>query len=461
MSVSTTTSAIGILLAAVVSVGALLLATPVGDLLPVSPFGWQRIVVVHCLSTLPLAWVIAASLPPAPSVRSSRFRSLVWFGVGVLVALSTIGLGFTMDRFLARERVGFTGRLVVRAVWCLVLQVPWLAAAGVRFARPAIGNVPGPGASLGVARTLGLLGALTGCGIPAAYLAQFVATQTERAEQLCRKPRLRSAEQLLRRLVAVGSGRPVAVVAFSSGRVARLAPARALDFQRQQAQQVAAAVDALQAVWQQNSLDNDSRLNLARLLATLENMADARRVLAPIASTDPRAAFLLAQLLQDAKAWRESSRWFETSLRLAHAGGTGQQEDRDIAGGSGQSSARAGASGRLSHPVRQTTGRDEKLLSDAYDALAYNARELKQYDQAEQIYFRAMEKLPTRQAYFHHQLARHYKLAGRTLAAQQQEREAHRLNPGMYERPVGVGLVAGLLVLVILYILLIQDQLIR
>ena len=138
----------------------------------------------------------------------------------------------------------------------------------------------------------------------------------------------------------------------------------------------------------------------------------------------------MAELLQEEGNWRQSSGWFETALERAQSNPS-------------QNADEAAAS--------------VALQSRSYDALAHNADKMKQFDAAEQYYLEALQTLPSQRAYFHHQLSRHYELAGRIIKSDEHRRASARLAADEDEPASTVLLLIGLVVTVVVY-LLVQDN---
>ncbi|MCH8042621.1 MAG: tetratricopeptide repeat protein [Planctomycetes bacterium] len=414
---------IALVAAAVVSMGALLWAADAGRQtigLAVSPFGWQRLVVVHVLSSLLLSWAIATLASEAIPVLRSGWLVGMWIVAGAALAWLTLSSGAFIAHAMDADRFGYSVRLLVRVLWPVLLQLPWCLA-GVAMAGEMV-RARGP-ASRAALATLALTAALVA---PACYLSSLLSQQMPAVVEVVAKPRIFKAKISLRRLCDVGSTQALELVNLDTGQPVRLSPQQALD-----------ALDAKQALiadrikqLRVSDPDTTSALELASLLAALERRAEARQLLEPIAEENPRAAVQLAQLFQEEGDWPQSSRWFETALERAQS-----NPPQDL----GEAAASV------------------ELQSRSYDAMAYNAGKMKQFDDAERYYLEALEKLPSQRAYFHHQLSRHYELAGRIVKSDEQRRESARLDPDKDEPVSTVLLLIGLVVAVVVY-LLVQDN---
>jgi tetratricopeptide (TPR) repeat protein len=131
----------------------------------------------------------------------------------------------------------------------------------------------------------------------------------------------------------------------------------------------------------------EQRIARAVSLAGLGEYEIAASLVAVDASENLASAMLLAAILQDQKQFDDSNRWYRHALRLA-AG----IEDADAR-------------------------RENRRM--CYDALAYNARELKHYRDAEAVYREAQRVEPADIPYFNLQLGKHYRLGGRPAMAVQ------------------------------------------
>jgi hypothetical protein len=134
---------IGGLLAVVVPLAALLAAAPrplvAGEV--GAPFVWTRLLVVHLLTTLPLALLLAGAL-----ARGRRINPWLWAIVGAgLAGLAVATIGPPEDPLGSRrsggesglqalrdnprqstsQPLGFETKALARVGWCLGLQLPW------------------------------------------------------------------------------------------------------------------------------------------------------------------------------------------------------------------------------------------------------------------------------------------------------------------------------------------------
>ena len=142
------------------------------------------------------------------------------------------------------------------------------------------------------------------------------------------------------------------------------------------------------------------RIERARDLAMLGQLAAAGHVLRPLPADHLTATLLRAGICQDQGELEVSDAHYRKALVLLKT---------------------------------DATKRDTVLptLISVYDGLAYNARAAGRPAEAEAIYGEALAQLPAAQAHFHFQLGRHYRLAGRPSAALDHLRIASTLDPAL------------------------------
>ena len=192
---------VGVTLAALVSTVALAAAAghdrrSVG--LATSPFGWNRLIVMHTLASLPLAWWCARTLADWIPDLKQRWLTAVWCVIGLIVVWLTIVAGVMAGSMLESSQAGYAFRLMWRVAWCLALQVPWcmVGLAAVR------GVTPRPVFS---AQNLLALGLLTALGVPLSFMPVFLDQQTVLAQGQWQQAKLSDAWLLVQRLCDVGS----------------------------------------------------------------------------------------------------------------------------------------------------------------------------------------------------------------------------------------------------------------
>jgi tetratricopeptide (TPR) repeat protein len=370
--------------------------------LATSPYGWNRVIVVHTMSTLVLSWWFARTLGQVIPELRERWMTLVWAGVGGLVTLLTVVAGIAADPLLESLQAGYAGRLIVRILWCMALQVPWFMLA--LSARQ--GTSRPPAFSTG---NLLAFAVFTAVGVPLSFLAVFFDQQTGYARTHWEKFELLDAMLLVQRLYDAGSNVPLGGrrLGNESSAVVEVTPQTALrelrdnlTFLQQQIQQLEAAPPS-----------RERTLQLAEFYLSVDRPDDAMAALKTLAPADPFAAVSLANLCHEEGLDEESQRWAETALQLA-----GQTEPTD---------------------QKQAT-RYEDIQMQAYKTLALLAGEQTDFARAEQYMLEALERLPSRRAEIHDRLGKHYEFIGELGKASKHQREASRLAPEQFPEPASL-----------------------
>ena len=406
MTIRSTSMTIGPAVAAAVSIAALLIA---GDAvrqamgMPVAPFGWKRLIVVHAVAALPLSWMLASALQRQLPARTSLVEMILWITTGLAVAWATAAGGDIVGHVLDTVRGGSVTRLLVRAGWCAALETPWCLAA-----MAALPDATGPRHAALRLKGLVPLALVVAVIVPLGYADRLIDEQTLLAKKHSGNRHLAKARNIVWRLCDVGSAMNLwELDADGDGAIEEYPPPSAREVLENDLARLRKEIAALESAeptgWQ--------RIELAQNLVSVGELAEAQRVIEPLAVHDARAAVVLAQVYQQRKEWPESSRWFRRALELARSG-----RARDWAGAK----------------------TSEKIQVHAYNVLAHNARELDRYDVAEQHYFDALARLPSQRAYYHHQLGRHYEIWGRPVKAVEHFRKAFELDPQTYGEPEGV-----------------------
>jgi hypothetical protein len=328
----------------------------------ISPFGWWSLLIVHLLVGFPFAFFLASWIP--------RFSSRAWLsgGLGGLIALLSLAAGVVVGAALDQGQGGWVNRLLVRIVWCLLLQLPWCLA----FADPYQFTRSWLATALALVAVVGL---------PGAYTYSLCKSTTAHVQKLLGQGQLARALQPLDALCAVGS--PL--------NIGDSQPA-ALRFRlHEQIRQSLVFINRRLPVNPPAPLV----IERARILAMLDLLDDASQQLERLASPDANALVLLATIRQQQKRFAESNDAYRSALALPGQGNEAQR-------------------------------------ARIYDGLAFNAREMGDYRTAEQLYFEAMEALPGQVAHVHFQLGRHYHLGNRPASALWHLEEAIRLAPDEY-----------------------------
>ena len=398
----------GPVLAAAVSIGALLLAAGpdrrVLGLAP-APFGWNRLIVIHALATLMASWYLARLLQEriAPPGKP-RGRTFAWALLGLVVAGLTVVAGGLPERILDSLEAGYETRFLVRVVWCAVLQMPWCLAA--LAAQPAGAK---PRCLFSPPHGL-LLAGVTAVGIPASFLAVFVEQQTEMAIQAWRQERFAEARRYVQRLVDVGSRSSLGQRPGPSGRpgaVQVVTPRRALaDLQN-------AVQFVQQQIGQTAAAEPTDRLRLARAhgYLALDKVSAAIAELEPVAARDPTAALTLAQIYARQGRTTASATWARKALELA----------------------------RAVKPAEAAAAKaNREVQFRALKMLAVAAGEQADFKQAEAYLLEALDQFPEHQAEIHDRLGKHYEYIGELRRALAHQQRAAELAPDKYPRPEGM-----------------------
>ena len=364
-----------------------------------SPFGWNRIIVIHTLFTLVLSWWFARVLAQLIPELIERWMTVVWGGVGVGIALLTFLAGVAVDSFLESTQSGYTARLVCRIVWCLALQVPWYMMA--RSATPGRSQPP----AFSTANLFGF-SLLTAVGVPVSFLAVFLDQQTAYARDHWQKVELLKARLMVQRLVDVGSTVSLGKrgLGNNSSVLVEVTPDAALRelqnnlvFMQEQITQLKALPRSPELV-----------LQLARCYLSVGRADDTEAMLKPLAETDPSAAIELAGLYKGMERNDESRRWAEKALRVAQQAKPTSEDE---------------------------TALNENIQMQAYEMLTVSAGEAAEFDQAEQYLLEALDRLPSRRAEIHDRLGTHFEFIGELSKASEHQREAARLDPDRFSEP--------------------------
>jgi len=371
----------------------------------VAPFGWGRVVVVHVATALLLSWVIAEVVWAVfPKLRSRRLTPL-WIAGSLTLAWWTASHGSLVGEVADLAGAGYVGRLVVRVLWCVVLQLPWCLA--ILAVTPNTMSSKRDPLAIAHLFALALVVAFV---VPLAYVDSLIDDQTALAKKHCGNNHVERARNIVWRLCDLGSTKCLWKLDVNGdGAAEEYSPLSARAILEQDRAELTRKGASLRSVkrtdWQQ--------VQLAQHLVSLGELDQAESVIRPVAPRDARAAVVLAQIHQQRKEWQQGSHWFQSALELARSARSGQP-----------------AEARL----------NTKIQVHAYNMLAHNARELDQYDLAASYYLDALERLPAHQAYYHHQLGRHYELWGRPVKAVEHFSRAFHLDPQRYGKPDGVAI---------------------
>ena len=348
-------------------------------------FGWQRVVVVHVLLTLPVAAWLAAVMPPRIAVTLRPRVSLLSTLAAGAIAIVLWNVLPTVAVVLEANGAGFATRVLVRFALCLTIELPLCVTTELLLAAPAIavrGRRLWSRSGIG----WGVVTALAALALPAAYAGELCRRQTALAADLLQRQQPVLAGAIATRLCALGSSYPLADMTPAAAR-------HHLD------DRIASLEESVRAA-SGDALDVPRSIERARALAMLDRGEQACQILAPLAETDTAAALLLAAILQHRQRWPES-----TARYRAVADALKESPPSTIA----------------------TAGRVRAL-----DGIAFNARETGQYAEAEAVYLQGLAEIPAAAAHFHFQLGRHYQLGGMPFRAAAHVREAATLAPQTY-----------------------------
>ncbi len=355
-----------------------------GDLteLPVSPFGFRTLVIVHLLATWPLAWSIAELFVPGRRTNLVAGRISVAAGVALAAAVYAAGDAF-WRAFTHDLPPGFALACLGRELAAFVLILPWCVAARFLFASDA---------DIAPSSTWTFLasGAVVAVAIPAVFADYHFRQQSTMMEQRLQEGRLAGLPVLAAQLEAAGSNQPVAGMPISR-------------FHKQLTEQVAATRRTLQELLPANA-PPDQVVQRAAMLATLGEQHTATDLLAPLAVDNAAAAVLLGSVLDDLGNHEDAVEQFRAAIKLL---------DSDAAPNA------------------------VAMRVQAFDSLAETLRDQHEYAAAEQTYVDAIKAVPAAEAHFRFQLGRHYALGGRSLAALESFEKAAELAPAQFglDRP--------------------------
>ena len=366
----------------------------------ISPFGWNRVIFIHSMSTLILSWWWAGRIWQQSTTIQPRRMMIVWGIVGVMLALLTLLGGDFVRPVIDAVNAGFVLRLVCRVLWCMMLQVPWclvgLATFGVSGVQRAV--------KLASLNVLGL-GVVTAFGVPISFLAVFSEEQTRVARDSWVQAQLVDAHTLVQRLYDVGSTASLGERTSADGSTdLGVTPERALADLELALKYVGHRIDQRSG----GQLNEDGRLQLARDYLSLGRPDSAQKILVPIADHHPVAAILLAEICKERGHVQASRDWAERPLKAARAVAA-------VSPGEVEAS--------------------ENVQLRAYDMLAVFAGEEGDFEAAKDYFIDALEHLPRRAAEIHDRLGKHYEFLGELPRAIQHQQQAALLDPETFVPP--------------------------
>jgi hypothetical protein len=339
---------------------------------PAVPFGWWSLLLTQLLAGLPLVLLLSRA------VRLSQAVALAVLLLGGMLCLVTVGLGAAVEPLLDRSGVGLVGRQLVRAGWCLGLQLPVVLSASCLVNTTAVESRKLSPLAVGLSVFVLLV-------LPGAHCVHLAQNSTQEANRLLEETRLARAMPLLNALAAVRS--PFAVAGESPVGL-RVQLSEQLRLFRAATQRPLPSRVPAQELFER-----------ARMLAMLDELESAAQLLEPLAN-QPATLPLLATIYQKMGQFDRSDRCLRQALQW------------------------------LATQPDSVERRNQQR--QCYDSLAFNAREARRFTDAEAVYREALEQLPTDQAHFHFQLGRHHHEGGRPLTALIHLRRAAELDADRY-----------------------------
>lgn len=364
--------------------------------LATSPFGWNRLIVIHAACVLPLSWCVARAITERQSTTGGRGTIVAWGMAGILVALVSLVAGTVPGRLLNSPESHTVSRFIVRLIWPLALQVPWLVLGQylVRDSRqPAYFSL----------RNLAWFAVMTAVGVPLSFQIVFTEQQTTLAKNAWQQGKIADARQAAQRLVDLGSRvsfgeRPSGVQA---NRTVQVTPYQALDDLSRAFAYVEREIERLE----NQHLAEAERIQLADLQLALNRPRDAEATLSSTAPITAQVAVKLAQLCQLEGRVDEGRQWAKEALRLVSKVESGAAEGSD------------------------------RVQLAAYDLLVVWSGEESKFDDAEQYLHEALSRLPQQQAAIHHRLGNHYEFIGDLARAREHQLLATQLAPEQFSPP--------------------------
>jgi hypothetical protein len=349
--------------------------------LVLSPFGLPRILIAHSLANVPLALLLARAISSWLPIRLAK--PLAWVSCLTGMVLAVLAGSVTGEMSDLLISANDSCKAVIRTLWCLALQWPWCLAL-VRAPKSPASYVP--------TRIDVTLAAAAAVLLPGVYASRVAFAQSAAFTENLDRGRLLRARADLEVVLDLAGTDPILDVSPT-------------DWRTRLEQELAGAATVLQAPLAETA-PFDFRLRRAMLLAMVDRLSEAERELQAIAAREPAAKPLLALVLQWRARWKESSALYREVLQ------------RQL----------------------PTASQDAQALRDcvaAYEGLAFNARETREYPVAEAAYHEALLQLPGSVAgHFHFRLGQHYHQAGRPAVALEHLHTAARLQPGDYSERV-------------------------
>jgi|GEM_PF-2015040 len=340
-----------------------------------APFGWQIVMIVHLVASLPIGLVTSASLVQARRREGRWISDAAWALIGLTEISAVVLFGENVAAAFEWSNAGFLARDLARTVVVFLLVLPWLIVATRwdRF-RP---RIPVSRAAFLVAAMLALLP-------PLVYTSQLTEKRAIDLKAHLSTGRLLKAKSTLVGLRELGGRQTVGGIPLT-----------------QALRGLRATIDRTERNASRKlptSASASLKLERAFLLIQLDRLEEAEPLLRSLGETMPEALLLLGAVYREQSRWADAERAYRQVLASSLAGAV---RDRGL-------------------QERSTT---------AYEGWAEAARSGGQPEVAERAYLEAQRRLPAKAGYFAFQLGRHYLAGGRPSKAVEQLRQAARLDP--------------------------------
>jgi len=362
----------------------------------VSPFGWRRVIVVHLLAALPLAWLL--TYPIAGQINRLYHRGAILtalvFGVGLAWFSGAVASTLIAD---AIHQSSFTERHTLRLGWSVALLCPWCLASQLVLAGDTSAQEKKSGRLVNA-----MLALAVAIALPGIFVYRIIGQETRELGRLVLNNRFPESHRIAYGLYSLGSKKPIEFPLEES--VPQL-PAELLvnlnggiQAAKQKAQQLSSLLEQSAPTLAAEQLIA-TRLELAAMLRILERGPEALEVLGDLAQQMPAAALLASHIEGDLRNHRAAAKSSQLALDLLN--------------------------GQNPPPPDQSPN----LARDAYHTLAVALRRSGRYDESENVLREAIERLPDDRAHFHLELGRHYEMSGRAPAAVSELEKAITLDP--------------------------------
>ncbi|MCX7664119.1 MAG: hypothetical protein N2112_01080 [Gemmataceae bacterium] len=340
--------------------------------LAVKPYGWPSLLVVHFLAVLPLSLLIADLLKCALKIQNAIPFLMVGF---LMCGIAFVGID-SLGEHLESLEVGFGLRIVIRTFVAIGLTIPFLMAARV-------GTPDWPRSKIAI-----IVGLVVAFLLPAIWAEKLLKENLPRVSDEISRGRLLRASHDLEGLNDLAPDRP-----FSVGSDSRTLS----DLKKMLARDISKINERVNRAPKESAKWSE-KIEYAADLIALDRLSEAERILLTLPN-NPVALRRLSEVYQLQKRFAESDVILNEFLKEGLS--------------------------RLDKPNVRTA------CVEAFDALANNAAEQRDYPRVEAILKEAIQKIPSEEAHFRYELGLHYKMRNRPFEAQREWNEALRLNPSL------------------------------